>query len=30
MPARKPNPQPWWKCSECGYIYMIPRQAIAQ
>ena len=21
MPARKLNPQPWWKCSECGYTY---------
>ena len=21
MPARKRNPQPWWKCSECGYTY---------
>lgn len=21
MPPRKPKPQPWWKCSECGYTY---------
>lgn len=21
MPSRKRNPQPWWKCSECGYTY---------
>ncbi len=21
MPIRKPKPQPWWKCSDCGYIF---------